>query len=120
MPLFKRNSLLFRTDGIFNRLLIDWLYQQSLYTPILLVQEMGDQQMTAPVQARFGPVQPGIAGEKRAFGLVIIKRRAFADIIGIAFAFPLRQPMISDRADCLAGQRVRNFMSNKVVQGALA
>ena len=33
-----KHTLLFCTDGIFNDLLLDWFFQQSLHTPMLLIQ----------------------------------------------------------------------------------
>jgi hypothetical protein len=106
--------LLLPNGGLDGRL--GWRVLQQLgYAPALMVQKVRYQQMKTPIQTGLLPIHFRGAREKSAAGLIVVKRFSLADIVGVSFAHPLRQPGETQRSDRLTGELVGDFMGDEIV-----
>ena len=87
---------------------------------MLLVQKISYEQVVARIKPRLLPIHLRRTGDERAAGRFIVERQAFANVIGVTLANPLREPVIRQPPNRTDGQRMGDLMSDKVIQRAIA
>ena len=83
---------------------------------MLVVEQIRDEQIEAPIETGAMEVQFGNTGKESLARFGIVEGRTLTDVIRVALANPLRHFVETQRTDQPASEFMSQFMGNKVVE----